>query len=322
VLIFGVLFSGIAWGQDDSEENYFSKNNRAEKELIEEERFLTFEQNFMDAVQYRATENYKKALEFLNNCDDIYPENVAMLFEMAKNHFSLNQYIEASHYCENALRIEPNNFWIRNLKKEILLKERNLPEALELQKQLYSEKNSEAENLLNIYFQMRDIENGKKLLKEVDQKAIFVENIKFYSNYFEKQPVNNSESDSLKMEQNNEVDKTKIIKTSDISGDFNTLLEQMKKTDLEKNYKALLDQSNKTLELFPAQALAYYYNGLAQNGLKKYQNAITILENGLDFVLDDNALTINFYEAIILAYSGLGNTSKVNYYKQLVQKLK
>ena len=39
----------------------------------------------------------------------------------------------------------------------------------------------------------------------------------------------------------------------------------------------------------------YYYSGLAGNQLKDYKKAKKILEQGLDFLIDDKGLEINFY---------------------------
>ncbi len=301
--------------QDDTEENVNAEKESAEQ-LKEEERFLNFESFFIDAIQQRATENYNKALESLTKCENIYPDQVAMLFEKAKNYFSLNQYVEAHSYCDKALALKPTNFWIRSLKKEIFLKQRNLPEALNLQRKLYQEKNFEAENLLDIYYQLQDVEQGKLLLQEIDKNAIYVERLKFYKNYFE-----TSNATLLKIAETSE-NNSVVASQTDKTNNLVSLLTRLQALETEKNYKLLWDESQQAIVLFPTQAMLYYYQGKAQNGLKNFKEATSILENGLDFVLDDLVITKKIYEEIIKAYTALGNTTKVNSYKQLVQKLK
>ncbi|MCC7521564.1 MAG: tetratricopeptide repeat protein, partial [Flavobacteriaceae bacterium] len=159
LLFFISLLSAIAWSQDDTEEQVRS-DSYTEAQLKEEKIFLDFEQSFMEAIQQRAIENYNKALEALNICEKIYPQNVAMLYEKAKNYFSLEQYQEALQYCERIASVEPQNIWNQKLKREIYIKLRNYSEALVIQKTLYQEDPFEAQDLLQIYFLMQDKENG------------------------------------------------------------------------------------------------------------------------------------------------------------------
>jgi len=315
ILSFTLLWNSMVLAQDDTEENVNAEKESAEQ-LKEEERFLNFESFFIDAIQQRVTENYNKAMESLTKCENIYPDQVAMLFEKAKNHFSLNQYVDALSYCDKALVLEPTNFWIRSLKKEIFLKQRNLPEALNLQRKLYQEKNFEAENLLDIYYQLQDIEQGKLLLQEIDKNAIYVERLKFYKNYFE-----TSNLTLLKITEATENTEI-VVSQTDKTNNLVSLLTRLQVLETEKNYKLLWDETQQAIVLFPTQAMLYYYQGKAQNGLKNFKEATSILENGLDFVLDDLVITKKIYEEIIKAYTALGNTTKVNSYKQLVQKLK
>lgn len=72
--------------------------------------------------------------------------------------------------------------------------------------------------------------------------------------------------------------------------------------------------ATQAIERFPLQPQWYYYAGLANNQLKKSTDAISQLEAGLEFVVDDPALEINFYIQLGEAYHALGNESKKEYY--------
>lgn len=316
---FTLLVSVFGWSQDDSEEQV-KVDSYTETELKEEKNFLDFKQSFMEAIQQRAIENYQKALESLHACEKIYPQNVAMLYEKAKNYFSLEQYQEALQFCERISNIEPQNIWNQKLKKEIFIKLRNYPEALVIQKKLYEEDPHEVQNLLQIYYLLQDKENGLMILKEVDKNAIYVENIKFYRNFFDpetKEEVDSqTDSDAILPVQSQ-------IKSNEIQKvDFPAQLQVLQQLHKDKNFTSLLKQSSDVLDLNPTQPLVYWYKGLSQNALKKYQEAMATLENGLDFVFDDPELLTKLYEELIIAHTGMGNTPKANKYKQLVQKLK
>ncbi len=72
--------------------------------------------------------------------------------------------------------------------------------------------------------------------------------------------------------------------------------------------------SEEQLQLFPSQPHLYYYNGLANNQLKNYKKAKDVLESGMDFIIDDTNLEINFNLQLGEAYNGLGDFKKKDTY--------
>lgn len=59
--------------------------------------------------------------------------------------------------------------------------------------------------------------------------------------------------------------------------------------------------SSEAMELFPSNAIPYFFNGFANIQLKKYEIAAKSLETGIDFVTDNKPLLLEYY-------SNLGNT--------------
>ena len=88
----------------------------------------------------------------------------------------------------------------------------------------------------------------------------------------------------------------------------------------------LAKKADDLTQFFPTQPQFYYYAGLANNQLKNFKKAATILESGLDFVVDDAALEINFNIQLGEAYSGLGDSNKKEKYfakaDELIKKQK
>ena len=70
-----------------------------------------------------------------------------------------------------------------------------------------------------------------------------------------------------------------------------------------QQFADLAKKTDDLTELFPSQPQFYYYGGLANNQLNNFKKAATILETGLDFVIDDVALEINFNIQLGEAYS-------------------
>lgn len=319
-IIFWQFFSFSVFAQDDTEEGITGTFTFANDEIDEEKRYLDFKSSFIDALLQKNIENYDRALESLGKCESIYPENVAMLFEKAKNHFALKQYVEAHHYCDKALGLESNNFWIMALSRDIYEKEFNYPEAIAIQKKLFEMKNSEAGNLLMLYYRAKNKKEGQKLISKIEKNYIYVLNIDFYTNHFNKKnTVITSKKTQKENLISNNINDLKEVFSKDKN--FRILEKILVKEFQDKQFEALLADCDTGLTLFPAQAKVYLYKGIALNGLGKYKEAAIVLESGLDFIFDNTQLIKQFYSALIVSYSGTKNTSKVNHYKQMVQKL-
>lgn len=93
-----------------------------------------------------------------------------------------------------------------------------------------------------------------------------------------------------------------------------------------QQFEKLAQKSAAGIELYPAQAYFYYYFGLANNQLRQFKKAKDTLETGLDFVIDDLDLEINFKLQLAEAYNGLGDFNKKDSFfaqaNQLIQKKK
>jgi tetratricopeptide (TPR) repeat protein len=82
----------------------------------------------------------------------------------------------------------------------------------------------------------------------------------------------------------------------------------------KQQFDVLAKKAENRIELFPLQPQFYYFAGLANNQLKNFKKAVAILETGLDYLVDDKALEINFFIQLGESYSGLGNMEKKDFY--------
>ena len=93
-----------------------------------------------------------------------------------------------------------------------------------------------------------------------------------------------------------------------------------------QQFQKVAQKAEGGIELYPAQAYFYYYLGLANNQLRQFNKAKESLETGLDFVIDDLDLEINFNLQLAEAYNGLGDFKKKDSFfakaNQLIQKKK
>lgn len=86
---------------------------------------------------------------------------------------------------------------------------------------------------------------------------------------------------------------------------------QLMLVDSELNdYHALAKHSEEAMELFPNQPVPYYFNGFANVQLKNHQKAVESLNEGIEFVYNNNALLIQFYSNLGEAYNAIKEYEK------------
>lgn len=90
--------------------------------------------------------------------------------------------------------------------------------------------------------------------------------------------------------------------------------------DLE-DYQKAVDDSKDAIDRFPAQPVLYLINGVAQNNLNNSKEAIEILNEGIDYVIEDNKMLSDFYKQLADAYTKSNNTKKAQEFTKKAQKL-
>jgi len=81
-----------------------------------------------------------------------------------------------------------------------------------------------------------------------------------------------------------------------------------------KQFELAAKKAMTMIELFPTQPQFYYYSGLANNQLQQFKKAKDMLEMGLDYLVDDRPLEINFNIQLGEASNGLGDSKKKDFY--------
>jgi tetratricopeptide (TPR) repeat protein len=95
------------------------------------------------------------------------------------------------------------------------------------------------------------------------------------------------------------------ITISEDSSKF-AIWEQLMGMDIQINDFADLGKvSEGAISLFPNQPIPYLYNGVAMNQEKKYDNAISSLNKGMEYVINDNTILLQFYSTLGDIYNSL-----------------
>ena len=89
----------------------------------------------------------------------------------------------------------------------------------------------------------------------------------------------------------------------------------------KQDYQLVTRKADDYLELFPTQSDFYFYSGLGYNQLKEFKKAKSILENGLDFVIENKVLEANFYKQLIISCENLNDNAKKELYNNKLKQL-
>ena len=307
--LFGIfIFPKQSFGQE-----FTLKETPEMKEKKEEEQYLNFQKYFFEALHQKAGEDYNKAIESLDYCKAIYPENAALNFEYAKNYLKLKDYDNAVFFDEKALLKKPDNIHILEHLKEAYRLQHDYKNAIAIQKKLVALKPSKENGLVYLYINNNQKDKAKTaylkleklglldLRKSYFKRVLFPEKVKKRTkNVVVKEVVNNNTA------QNNTVKNDKSYKS------FLKLLAQEEQAN---QFELLVKDSEEALSLFPAQPLLYLKNAKAQNTLNKYKKALLALDSGLDFIIDNDKMLADYYEQMQIAYLGLGQNAKATKYQ-------
>ena len=274
-----------------------------------EEKELKFQQFFFTALSQKSIGNYQKAIENLESCNQILPNNKSVFFEFSKNYLYLNNTLLAKEYINRAINQDSKNIWMQKHLVKVFEKENNFFEAIKIQQKIIVLNPKENKNLVLLYLKNRDYKKALSFIKTLEEDNLLSSDLKKIKERLEK--TNYSETQ-------------KGIVSKDIYKRFETektytLLKQILLATKD-NSVLLLKYSKEGIALFPAQPFVYLINGSTLNVNREFKKALEILQNGIDFVIED-AMEALFYKEMALAYKGLNNKVEERRYMEKYRKL-
>lgn len=292
--------------------NSFSQDSIPEKEDLTEEAELKFQQFFFKAMSQKSIGNYQKAIENLENCNQLLANDVAVFFEFSKNYLLLNNNLLAKEYINRALAKETNNLWMLKHLVKVHQKENNLTEAIDVQQKIVVEHPKERAFLVRLYMYDRQYGEAISLMHVLEKENAL-------SSYLKRLKASLENRKQSKQKTNSGTDFNSLVNQFNSDKSYK-ILEKI--LNLSKdNLSELLTYSEEGITLFPAQPFVYLMKAKALTYQKNYKKALTTLQNGIDFVIEDK-MEADFYIEMSKAYKGLGKLKEQNKYQQKAIKLK
>ncbi len=297
-----------------------------EKILQEEKQYLEFQEHFFNAIQQKAKEDYNKAIEELEICKQIYPNDIGLNFEFAKNYFSLKDFENAIFFDNKALKENPKNTYILEHLKNVYRKQRDYDSAIDIQKKIIAINPKKKEDLISLYIGSRQKTKAKALFIEMQENNETVNNEAYYKRIFfrkTKSSIKPTKTTVSKTKPSTDTNysiknlKKRFIKDKS----YKTLKQLLLEEEKQGKYDLLVNDSKKGLELFPAQPYIYLMQGIAEIKTANSNNAIEVLKAGLEYLIDNNVLEAKFYTQLSKAYLAIGNTLESSKYLDKATKL-
>ena len=289
-----------------------SQDSIPEKEDLTETASLKFQNYFFKALSDKSIGNYHKAIENLENCNQLLSNDVAVFFEFSKNYLLLNNTLLAKTYINRALEKDAQNIWMLKHLVNINLKEKNYKEAIKNQRKIIAINPKEKEFLVRLYLYDRQYQKAFLLMNSLEKENLLSSRLKRIRDSLEKSSL------SQKIEEN-PTDLTGLIHQFKSDKSYHILAKILKL--LNDNPTELLKYSEEGIALYPAQPLVYLMRAKALNHQKNYKKALSTFQNGIDFVIEDK-MEVDFYNEFAKTYKGLGNVKEENKYQQKADKLK
>ena len=260
--------------------------------------------------------NYKAAQNEINKLITKNPNEIKYQIYLADLYMQENKKKEAFNIYKKLRDKYPNDGKIRFSTARYYLENKDTTKAFEELLPAVSSKEIDLDTKIQLlfpYVTMAKVnDKQKQLIDKIvkDLVAAYPDEIKSHSLYADLLIKN---KEYKKAQKELQFLSTKITERYSI-------FEQLLYIDNDLNdYESLSKDSKRTIELFPNQAMPYFFSGIAFFQNKEYKKSANILEIGLDYVIQNNALQNQFYILLGDAYHKLKNNEKSNaYYEKAI----
>ena len=292
-----------------------SQENADQSSNLSEEKEIKFQEYFFKSLSNKSIRNYQKAIQNLEVCDKLSPRNKTIYFEFSKNYLFLNQTLQARQFIEKALEQDSSNIWMLLHFVSILKKDRNYEEAIKVQLKIIELDPYYRESLIYLYHLNSQSDKALSLIYLLEQEKGLHQKLERLKEKLElsMKPV--------KLKKDNK-DLDKLISDFNENNPSFSMLKQILEIVESTNIQILDNYSKLAVTLFPAQPFSYLSRAKLLHKQQQFDEAIAILEIGLDFVIENPTLEAQFYSTLAKVYSSLGNNGKAFEFENKIKKLK
>jgi tetratricopeptide (TPR) repeat protein len=159
LILFGMLLS-----------NPISVFAQAEPEAIGLETD-EFQELFFEALKQKGIENYDRAIDALEKCLKLQPQNANVYNELGKNHLKLKGYKDAYDSFEKATQIDPKNKWFWNGMYDVCYQTQDYNQSIIIVTKLIEFDAGYKEDLVSLYMYTQQFDKALALINELNENV-------------------------------------------------------------------------------------------------------------------------------------------------------
>jgi tetratricopeptide (TPR) repeat protein len=128
-----------------------------------------FQDHFYEAIKQKGIENYDKAIESLEKCIAIEPNNATLFFELGRNYAAQKKYKDAYDNYEKATQIDPKNRWAWVGMYDVCYDTRDYNQAIIIVQKLVEFKQEYKEDLTSLYMNTQQFDKALLLINDLNE---------------------------------------------------------------------------------------------------------------------------------------------------------
>jgi tetratricopeptide (TPR) repeat protein len=253
---------------------------------------------------YKAINNYEKALVEIQKLIKVFPKEAKYYGILGELYLDKGENEKAYAAYTDLQKVDPENPYVHLSLADYYRKLKQNDKSFNEIKAAFRSKDLDIDtkvkillsyyNITESYTELRaDAEELCKILVDVHS-----DDAKAFSIY----------GDFLYRDRNFEEARVQFRKAIALDKEKYALWDALLRIESELNdFSAMEKESKETIELFPNQYLPYFFNGVSNIQLKNYQQAVDVLNAGLEYVFGNEPLLSQFYANIGDAQNQLKN---------------
>ena len=283
------------------------KNAAKTYDVIEEKAGINEEISLEKEKIYIHLGNLEKAENELKNLIKAFPDDSRYLSMLAEFYMGNNQQAKALEIYKKVAEKNPGDPYIHMSLADYYRKTGNKEKAFEELKLGFANPNLDVDTKVTILLSFYTINQIYDQLKEqaFELSRIMIsahpDNPKAWSIY----------GDLLSQDKKYAEAKDAFMKVISLDSSKFIVWEELLRLELQLNeYQTVYDLSRKAIELFPEQSVLYLFNGLSAIQMKKYEEAVKILDRGVRLVVNNDDFLSQFYMYLGDAWHSLKNAGE------------
>ena len=283
---------------------------------LDEEYGISKDRDAIRNAIYNATGDDKDRIEYLQERIELQPENESNYLNLIYRYSERNNKKKAFEVAKKLLEQKPNSQLVHLALYKFYLDERNYNKAIASMKTVVKSNRIKPDAkamVLNDFVKfVKDNPQYEDDLLEVTTNIASDETGKSHAELGQYYLQKNDKEKAL-------IQFKLALKKDDTN--FNIIKKVLLLQIDLKQYQEAEGFSSDNLELYPSQPILYLANGVANNNLNKPDKAIESLELGVDYLIDNVIMEIDFYKQLSIAYKLKNNITKSNAFSKKADAL-